>query len=332
MAAMIICVGSPMCPPRPCAHIRSLCADIFIVCISEKGMPKNGFAEFLFIKKHRKLWNWMKNWARRCFSMPLPVPLEIKENLLSLINAANLSRQFHGGGAKSGLCRLNTDLEWTHCSYFSQIFLWALPLPRFFRTLQRKVVTNFAGYARLKEPGISHAKMLSCMPDRIWYRGHFLDERYFLHLRPLLQDHFRLKNSLNMSSWNILKKISSCVSVAVSLPSETEISDQMQKYYQDSVQYICRCSRAHFFIFGKNHHILGLDSSLYTLISSGGKQRAYIDLELMKNCTHHIIGESRLAWWGAWLADREEKIVIAPEKFSSGFVKECDLPAGWIRM
>jgi hypothetical protein len=62
---------------------------------------------------------------------------------------------------------------------------------------------------------------------------------------------------------------------------------------------------------------------------------AYQDLRLMNLCKHHIIANSTFSWWGAWLGQGENKIVIGPEKWWAN-IPEFDtsnlLPKEWVRM
>jgi hypothetical protein len=44
-------------------------------------------------------------------------------------------------------------------------------------------------------------------------------------------------------------------------------------------------------------------------------------LYLMSCCKNHILANSSFSWWGAWLDNGKDKLVIAPEKWMNG--RDC---------
>lgn len=71
-------------------------------------------------------------------------------------------------------------------------------------------------------------------------------------------------------------------------------------------------------------------------INDGGT--GYFDLELMRNCRHHIIANNTFSWWAAWLNEHAEKIVIAPriwfnrEEGDRYHTDDALIPGSWLRI
>lgn len=68
-------------------------------------------------------------------------------------------------------------------------------------------------------------------------------------------------------------------------------------------------------------------------VDGNGPDDATEDLRLMAACRHHIIANSSLSWWGAWLGRHREQIVVAPEPWMPGVPAQNDLlPPSWLTL
>lgn len=56
------------------------------------------------------------------------------------------------------------------------------------------------------------------------------------------------------------------------------------------------------------------------------------DLFLMSLCKHHIISNSSFSWWGAWLGNFPNKVIIAPKWWYYGMKAPDLLPKSWIKL
>jgi hypothetical protein len=58
------------------------------------------------------------------------------------------------------------------------------------------------------------------------------------------------------------------------------------------------------------------------------------EILLMSKCKHHVISNSTFSWWGAWLSNYNNNIVIAPRKWMNiqkdRFSNPC--PNTWIQI
>ena len=52
----------------------------------------------------------------------------------------------------------------------------------------------------------------------------------------------------------------------------------------------------------------------------------------MSLCRHHINSNSTFSWWGAWLCEYDDKIVITPEEYIKDLSTPDVYPAEWIKL
>jgi hypothetical protein len=53
----------------------------------------------------------------------------------------------------------------------------------------------------------------------------------------------------------------------------------------------------------------------------------------MRTCPHAVIANSSFSWWGAWLGDGTQRIVIAPATWLKGLPAFDDIvPNRWFRL
>jgi len=66
-------------------------------------------------------------------------------------------------------------------------------------------------------------------------------------------------------------------------------------------------------------------------VIAGGTERS--DFATMTTARHHVIANSSFSWWSAWLGERANSYIIAPEKwFGDGTTDKHIVPTRWERL
>lgn len=182
-----------------------------------------------------------------------------------------------------------------------------------------------------------------------YIKGFFQTEKYFKDIREDLIKDFSLKVDLNEQNKKMLEKIKSTNSVSIHFRrgdyTKKRVADKYGscsvEYYKNAVEYIMNNTEAPItlFIFSDDiewvRNNVKFDCEIVYADINSGKQ-GYFDLELMKNCKHNIIANSSFSWWGAWLNENYNKIVVAPQ----WWMKNIDtteenidiIPENWIKL
>jgi hypothetical protein len=178
--------------------------------------------------------------------------------------------------------------------------------------------------------------------------GHWISFRYFEPIRDIILKDFRLKKKFDDTvNKPTLKKIKNTISIALHIRRGDYVKHKETKlyhgltpisYYEKSISYILKeVKNPHFFIFSDD--ILWCKKNLNidfptTFVSDQSSGKDYEDLILMKNCKHFITANSTFSWWGAWLSENDNKIVITPKKWFENSSRNLDdlLPQKWIKI
>jgi hypothetical protein len=65
-------------------------------------------------------------------------------------------------------------------------------------------------------------------------------------------------------------------------------------------------------VWASRHLDLGIDT---IHVEAKSRLSAIDALALMSRCTHHVIANSSLSWWGAWLAEHPDQVVAYPARW-----------------
>jgi hypothetical protein len=180
----------------------------------------------------------------------------------------------------------------------------------------------------------------------VYLKGYFQSEKYFLPIKRIIQNEFRIKDEAIVRVKDLFKAKGSANKVSVHIrrgdmkndPVTAERHGVMPlSYYQKGIEIIrSKVSSPHFYFFSDDIDWAkeNFSSADATFVSGEISKTHFEDLYLMSQCDHNIIANSSFSWWGAWLNKNIDKVVIAPNKwFNNGPTDLQDLlPLDWIKI
>lgn len=181
----------------------------------------------------------------------------------------------------------------------------------------------------------------SCYLSGIWQ-----SEKYFKDIEDTIRKEFTLKNETTEYFKTWASKIENCESVCLHVRRGDYVKSQKTnafhgtcslEYYNEAINLILKkIKEPTFFVFSDDIDWVkdNLKIDYPKFFVSDKRLPDYEELVLMSKCKHNIIANSTFSWWGAWLNNNKDKIVIAPKKwFNVESINTEDLiPEGWIRI
>ena len=178
----------------------------------------------------------------------------------------------------------------------------------------------------------------------VYIEGYWQSENYFIDIEDIIRKDLEIIPPNDIINRKMADLISKKNSVAIHFRyfdiADSGPDNLPLDYYNKAIKRIREeVISPHFFIFSDKPELaaenLTFSEGEYTLVQHNqGDEMAYADLWLMKQCRHFIIANSTFSWWGAWLSENKDKVIIAPKldkKFGEswwGF--DGLLPSTWI--
>lgn len=175
--------------------------------------------------------------------------------------------------------------------------------------------------------------------DPAYLTGYFQSEKYFTEIQGQVRRAFTfsdkiwdgLEGETKRRVRDCLERIRGCESVSVHIRrgdylEKDEIYGGIctEEYYREAFRRILkRFPQAVFFVFSNDEHWvrewipglcqdMNLEKDRFITVEGTTEETGYLDLFLMSRCRNHIIANSSFSWWGAWLGENPDKMVLAP--------------------
>ncbi len=199
----------------------------------------------------------------------------------------------------------------------------------------------------LKERELNFDKSNLSFGGEAYLIGYWQSEKYFKDIENVIRKEFRFKKKPVGKNKSMLKRIMSTNSISIHVRRGDYAIDRKTNkfhgvakahYYKKAVELVLKKQdKPTFYIFSDDipwcKKSLGFIKKAI-FVDYNEQEKSYEDMRLMSSCKHNIIANSSFSWWGAWLNDNPEKIVIAPKKwFNNHSISTRDrLPTFWIKI
>lgn len=180
-----------------------------------------------------------------------------------------------------------------------------------------------------------------------YIEGYFQSEKNFIDIKDRVIEEFTLKKEFESEEFlQERNKINKTKSVSIHIRRGDYVNDKTtnnyfgtcsKEYYKKAIKIMkSKIDSPVFYFFSDDIEWVkkefGEQENFH--FTSNPKLQDYEELILMSLCAHNIIANSSFSWWGAYLNQNENKIVIAPKKWVA---VEPDphpsiIPDSWIRL
>ena len=177
----------------------------------------------------------------------------------------------------------------------------------------------------------------------IYLDGYFQSEQYFIKYQNQIRNEFELLADLKAMTTKTISHIQQTESVSVHIRRGDYVNNPLhdtdkERFYKTAMALIEKqFENPVYFVFSDDikwakENFSANKETIF--IDFNDASTNFEDLKLMSSCKHNIIANSSFSWWGAWLNENPDKIVIAPKLwFNDNSINSRDIiPESWIKL
>jgi hypothetical protein len=180
--------------------------------------------------------------------------------------------------------------------------------------------------------------MHPCRTNNLYIKGNWMSERFFLSVKDIIKEEFKLKTPNSKKNNEFLSAISSFESVCVHIRrgdyTNSTWSSRLLvcgfEYYNKALNKMKEAvENPIFYVFSNSSDDLEWIKANYKFsvdvlyVDLGNSD--FEELFLMSKFKNFIISNSSFSWWASYLANNEDKVVIAPSKWNNGVWEMDDI-------
>ena len=195
------------------------------------------------------------------------------------------------------------------------------------------------------------------LSKNVFVEGYFESEKYFSNIKDKINSEFKFLNEAKYQKSAYLNEIIESNSVSICLrqnrfiegvnkdnelnkKKSVKFTNEQIEYINKSISYIKKnVQKSTFFIWSNDLTDLedsAFDEKINKVIHDNeftkNLDKRALDMYLISQCNHHIVIPSSFNWWGAWLSNKQNKIVCRPSNdfFTDFKINNLDFwPSNW---
>lgn len=177
-----------------------------------------------------------------------------------------------------------------------------------------------------------------------YLQGYWQTENYFRPMAQEVRKAFTFRLPLPAAAQALADRMAQTNSVSIHIRRGDYLKARRQAdyhvctedYYRRAIEYIqAHVQQPVFYVFS-DEPAWGQAQDFFPVgtvfVSGHTGPNAYIDMQLMSLCRHHIIANSSFSWWGAWLGEQADTITVAPDPWFRLRPRPDIVPDRWIKI